>query len=309
MASKKIFIEKGKIENYLKHYSLQEIADKENCSVEVIMKLVKEYNLKPLEASYSIKGCNTLAKKKEIKEKISKKVKELWDNDIYKDRINGMLYKFDWESSNYKLKNHYKDYVSHYQKLECYYCGATEQERKIDIHYLDENHNNWLLSNLIPVCNICYQFFNFKRYKSPFVVISKAFYFENAHHLLNYIGLCENNHGHSYYLQVYIESPINRDTGLCIDYKNLKSIIGKYIIEIFDHKTSNDFMDCNPSVENMLLFMWDRLEKEGLIKGLQKILLKETNNSEAYITKEHVLQYYNINRHLIFQEVKEKGLR
>ena len=308
MAPKKIFIAKEKIEDYLKSYSLQQIADKEGCSIWTIMKLIKQYELKPLGASHFNKGCNNPAKRKEVKDKISIKVKGLWDNDVYKDRINGMLYKFDWEHHNYKPKNHYREYIQHYQKLECYYCGAAEQERKIDIHHLDENHDNWLLSNLLPVCNVCHGFFHFKRYKSPFVTIAKAFYFENAHHLLNYTGACENNHGHSYYLQVFIEGPINRDTGLCIDYKNLKEIVEKYIIEIFDHKTSNDFMDCNPTVENMLFFMWDRLEKEGLVKGLQKILLKETNSSEAYITKEHVLNYYNLNRHLILKEAKEKNV-
>jgi len=302
----KIYIKKEKLEEYLKDHSLQQIADKEGCSVWTIMKNVKKYGLKPLGSSYFNKGCNNPAKRKEVREKISKTVKDLWDNEVYKDRINGMLYKFDWDHPGFKPANHYREYVKKYQKLECYYCGCSDKERKIDIHHLDENRENWLLSNLLPVCNVCHQFFHFKRYKGPMVILGKQFMFESCHRLLNYVGACENLHGHSYFLEVQIKAPINRDTGMAIDYKNMKKIIKKYIIDVFDHNFANNFMDCNTTAENMLLFIWEKLEKEGFVKGLNKIILKETNTSVAVLTKEDMLKYYTDNRDCILKKRKTK---
>ena len=308
MNKKKFNITKEKLLEYLKTLSLQEIAVLEECSVWTIMLRCKEYNLKPLGLSYFNKGINNPAKRKEVREKISKTVKGLWDNDVYKDRVNGMLYKFQWEHPNFAPKNSYRDYVKMYHKpLECYYCGCSEKERKIDIYYLDENHDNWLLSNLLPVCNVCHQFFHFKRYKGMFVTVGKQFRFESAHHLMNYCGACENNHGHTYWLEIKLRGQINRDTGMLIDYKDLKGVINKYVINIFDHKTLNDIMDCNPTAENMLYFIWEKLEKEGLVKGLQEVTIKETESSTATITKEDVMEYYKRNKELIIKDrVKEK---
>lgn len=304
---RKYNISKEKLEEYLKTLSLKEIADKENISIWTIMKRVKEYELKPLGASYFNKGVNNPAKRKEVAEKISKTVKGLWDNDVYANRINGMAFKFDWEHPNYTPKYSYREYVKMYHNpLTCYYCGCTENERKIDVHHLDEDRKNWLLSNLLPVCNVCHTFFHYKRYKSPFVKVSKTFTFEAAHHLLNYCGPCECNHGHSYLLEVVLHGPVNRDTGMVIDYKQLKTIVQKYIIDVFDHATINDKMDCNPTAENMLFFIWEKLEKEGLIKGLYEITLKETATSSATIDKHDMINYYTNNKEIICYNETDK---
>lgn len=297
---KKWNITKEKLENYLKTMSFKQISELENVDYSTVLNKCKKYELKPLGSSYFNKGCNNPAKRLEVREKISKTVKGLWDNDVYADRINGMAFKFDWEHPSYNPAGSYRDYAKMYHKpLTCYYCGSTEEERKIDIHHLDENHENWLLSNLIPVCNVCHTFFHFERYKSPFVKVGKTFRFESAHHLLNYCGPCENNHGHSYLLHVSILGPINRDTGMVIDYKELKKIVEKYVINVFDHATINDRMDCNPTAENMLFFIWEKLEKEGLVKGLYEIMLKETNSSSATINKYDMIRYYTKNKELI----------
>lgn len=299
-------ISKERLEELLKQYRLTEIAEIEGVSHWTIMERVKEYGLKPLGAEHFNKGVNNPAKRKEVAEKISKTVKGLWDNGIYADRINGMLYKFDWESPSFKPANHYRDYAMMYHDpLTCYYCGATIEERKIDIHHLDEDRNNWLLSNLLPVCNVCHTFFHFKRYKGPFVEVGKFFTFESAHHLLNYCGPCENTHGHSYNLEIYLYGPVNRDTGMVIDYRELKTIVNKYVIDEYDHCIINEKMDCNPTAENMLFFIWEKLEKEGLVKGLSKVVLRETGTSSATIRKSDMIRYYTRNRDIICNHVQE----
>jgi 6-pyruvoyltetrahydropterin/6-carboxytetrahydropterin synthase len=72
------------------------------------------------------------------------------------------------------------------------------------------------------------------------VRISKEFTFDMAHALLGYDGLCKNIHGHSYTLVVtVIGVPLQEESspkiGMLIDFKDLKNIIKRQIIDRFDH--------------------------------------------------------------------------
>jgi 6-pyruvoyltetrahydropterin/6-carboxytetrahydropterin synthase len=78
--------------------------------------------------------------------------------------------------------------------------------------------------------------------------ITREFTFEMAHVLWNYDGPCRNVHGHSYRLFVTISGvPVN-DTmnpknGMVMDFTDLKTIVLKEIINVFDHAVvvSRDF--------------------------------------------------------------------
>jgi len=70
--------------------------------------------------------------------------------------------------------------------------------------------------------------------------ITKQFNFETAHALYGYDGLCKNVHGHSYKLDVtVIGSPIDdtsdKKNGMLIDFSELKKIVKKKIVSVFDH--------------------------------------------------------------------------
>lgn len=70
--------------------------------------------------------------------------------------------------------------------------------------------------------------------------VTKEFHFEMAHALLNYDGPCRNVHGHSYRLFVTIsgvpvDDPGNPKNGMVIDFSDLKRIIKKEIVGVFDH--------------------------------------------------------------------------
>jgi len=70
--------------------------------------------------------------------------------------------------------------------------------------------------------------------------VTKEFPFEMAHVLWNYDGPCRNVHGHSYRLFVTIagtpiDNPENPKNGMVIDFSDLKSIVKKEIISVFDH--------------------------------------------------------------------------
>jgi 6-pyruvoyltetrahydropterin/6-carboxytetrahydropterin synthase len=70
--------------------------------------------------------------------------------------------------------------------------------------------------------------------------VTKEFSFEMAHALWNYDGPCRNVHGHSYRLFVTLEgTPLNKPgnpkDGMVIDFTDLKRIVKKEIVDVFDH--------------------------------------------------------------------------
>jgi 6-pyruvoyltetrahydropterin/6-carboxytetrahydropterin synthase len=70
--------------------------------------------------------------------------------------------------------------------------------------------------------------------------ITKQFTFETAHALYNYDGKCRNIHGHSYKLDVtVIGEPIsdteNVKCGMVIDFGDLKQIVKKEVVDVWDH--------------------------------------------------------------------------
>jgi 6-pyruvoyltetrahydropterin/6-carboxytetrahydropterin synthase len=78
--------------------------------------------------------------------------------------------------------------------------------------------------------------------------VTREFTFEMAHVLLNYDGPCRNVHGHSYRLFVTISGvPVNDirnpKNGMVIDFADLKAIVLKEIVSVFDHAVvvSKDF--------------------------------------------------------------------
>lgn len=61
-----------------------------------------------------------------------------------------------------------------------------------------------------------------------------------AHALWNYDGACKNIHGHSYRLFVTVSgTPINEPSnpkfGMVIDFKDLKTIVKREIVDLLDH--------------------------------------------------------------------------
>ena len=72
------------------------------------------------------------------------------------------------------------------------------------------------------------------------VRVTKIFRFEMAHALWGYDGLCKNIHGHSYVLKVTvigipIEDQSDKKLGMVIDFGDLKRVVNKNIVDVFDH--------------------------------------------------------------------------
>lgn len=118
------------------------------------------------------------------------------------------------------------------------------------------------------------------------VTVVKEFVFEAAHFLPGHPGLCKNLHGHSYKLQVGVCGPINDETGMVVDFKDLKILVEKTIIGKMDHAFLNEFEEddfpCGqPTAERMLEWMLPQLSKYFPVKFLR---LWETATSYAEVS-------------------------
>ncbi len=95
-------------------------------------------------------------------------------------------------------------------------------------------------------------------------------------------GKCSNPnyHGHNYELEVGISGTIDKETGFLIDMEKLKNIIKEEIEDYLDHKNLNMdipyFKDINPTMENIVILIWDRLRNRLESKFKVSVKLFET---------------------------------
>ena len=141
--------------------------------------------------------------------------------------------------------------------------------------------------------------------------ITKEFQWDCAHRLWNpnktdeenkkLFGLCYNIHGHTYKMFVSISSEILVD-GMVINFKDLKYIVKKNIVDEYDHclhlthgdplyqtlKKSDIRITLSPdetTCENQIIQFWIVLEKALLPYRLEEIKLYETPTSCATLTR------------------------
>ena len=289
----KIYIPKEDIERCMQlHMTYREMAEKFGCSHWTVMKIANTYGLHSEARKWQQKQ-NNCSKNPETKKKISEAIKKNWSEGCYKDRVNGMLgltgcnnpnYKGDIQERNYRTKA-----LFYHNPLVCSECGKPiRPDEKFDIHHVDENRNNPLLSNLEVLHVPCHQKLHLKNFKMPYVNTTKCFEFEAGHYIPDHYADCKFIHGHSYKLEITVRKRINPETGMSLDFKKLSEAVKSNIIEVFDHGFINDWLEM-PTAENMVYWIWERLSID--VKGLERIRLYETSSSYAEITKSDVLEF------------------
>jgi 6-pyruvoyltetrahydropterin/6-carboxytetrahydropterin synthase len=98
-------------------------------------------------------------------------------------------------------------------------------------------------------------------------------------------GKCNNPnyHGHNYVLETWVEGEMDPVSSYLIDLKILKQIIKEEITESFDHRNLNldcpEFIDLNPTAENIAFVIWHKLRNRLDIKYTLWIKLYETENN------------------------------
>jgi len=124
------------------------------------------------------------------------------------------------------------------------------------------------------------------------VTVSRKAHFNAAHRLfrpewsdeknLSVFGKCSNPlyHGHNYDLVVSVTGKIDPITGFVIDMKVLKDMIRTEIEDAFDHKNLNEqvpeFKTLNPTSENIVVVIWNKLRSKIDNKNKLSVTLYET---------------------------------
>jgi len=108
------------------------------------------------------------------------------------------------------------------------------------------------------------------------MLISRVFKFDSAHKLPNYSGKCAQLHGHTFKLIVTCSGNIEKESGMIIDFLELKKIVNEKVIGKLDHNYLNDIVE-NPTCENILLWIKGQLKNSNI--GLKKLALYESENN------------------------------
>jgi 6-pyruvoyltetrahydropterin/6-carboxytetrahydropterin synthase len=106
-----------------------------------------------------------------------------------------------------------------------------------------------------------------------------------SHHLRNYTGKCENQHGHNWKIEATVRCSALDQVGLAMDFGLLRRQLTE-VCEEFDHtdlNTHEAFLTQNPSSENLARVIFDRL-RTALARApvvVSRIRVWETEGSAA----------------------------
>ena len=130
--------------------------------------------------------------------------------------------------------------------------------------------------------------------------IAKDFRWEMAHRLQCHKGKCFNLHGHSYKMLVEFEGTINPNTGMVLDYFDVKDIVGPLVDEL-DHSviiwekdsilidkiselnSAHVIVPFETTAENLVGYFLKKISKTKLPQEILKIKVRvcETENTYA----------------------------
>jgi len=111
--------------------------------------------------------------------------------------------------------------------------------------------------------------------------------FASAHALRNYKGRCENVHGHNWKVRVVIQGEKLDETGMLVDFLDVKSFMGE-ILDRIDHQFLNEippFDVVNPSAENIAEYFYQemrgKLEDTPVPVRISEVKIWETDIQSA----------------------------
>ncbi|HJL75363.1 MAG: 6-carboxytetrahydropterin synthase QueD [Candidatus Marinimicrobia bacterium] len=103
----------------------------------------------------------------------------------------------------------------------------------------------------------------------------KKFSFDSAHYLPNLPDghKCKRMHGHTFYVKIYIDGPIDSKIGWIMDFAEIKEIFNP-ILKQLDHRILNDIEGLeNPTSENLAIWIWDKIKP--LLPLLSQVIVSE----------------------------------
>jgi 6-pyruvoyltetrahydropterin/6-carboxytetrahydropterin synthase len=99
--------------------------------------------------------------------------------------------------------------------------------------------------------------------------------FSAAHFLENYHGKCEKMHGHTFELEVHLQTGALDKSGISIDF----GVIKEYLRELVpDHRVLNEAYDFSPSAENLARYFFEQIKKKFPVA---KVMVWESEDAGA----------------------------
>ena len=131
---------------------------------------------------------------------------------------------------------------------------------------------------------------------NPVFLLSRQFSFCYGHRLLNHGGKCAHPHGHNGTVKIVLQSKRLDETGMVLDFGELKNTIGLWIEENLDHRMILDrrdplvavlremnepmfLLDGNPTAENLAKLLFDKTTAFGF--PIVSVTFGETENCAA----------------------------
>lgn len=127
-------------------------------------------------------------------------------------------------------------------------------------------------------------------------LLSKSIVVEASHRLEAHNGKCHRLHGHSWKIEVTVESQVNPLTNMGLDYYHLSDFL-KTIHEQIDHQDLNSvFKEANPTSEFLAnwVFTQATIALEPIPRGdfevyVTQVSIWETASSRCILTREQWL--------------------
>jgi 6-pyruvoyltetrahydropterin/6-carboxytetrahydropterin synthase len=98
-------------------------------------------------------------------------------------------------------------------------------------------------------------------------------------------GKCNNphGHGHNYKLEVTVTGPVDERTGLMLDLAELDRVVQEEVLDRYDHRHLNldapEFAELNPTSENLVRVIWERLAPKIRGPRLHRVTVRETERN------------------------------
>ena len=108
---------------------------------------------------------------------------------------------------------------------------------------------------------------------------------------LEVFGLCSNpnGHGHNYTLEVHLSGPIDDETGMIMNLKEVKKIVEEEVVSKLDHKNLNldvEFMrGVMPTTENLARKLFEILDAKFGKGLLARVVVWESPSNRAEIDR------------------------
>jgi 6-pyruvoyltetrahydropterin/6-carboxytetrahydropterin synthase len=135
----------------------------------------------------------------------------------------------------------------------------------------------------------------------PIAQIACEFRFEASHVLRRddwseaenaaVFGNCARLHGHSYRLCVTLRGPIDPETGMVMNFTDLKRMVRERVVHRLDHQHLNDVVSGLTTAENLLYWIADQLLGPIPTDQLVRIELWETTTCCSFLGEAELQQF------------------